>query len=218
MTFRFLRLCVLCAFAIPLLSAQAQTTDNATPPPPDSSVTPAVPDVATDPDHILHPQDVLRVEIFEEDEINQQCQWLEVSSGSTLTLPLIGTISVKGKTIREARELIRSLYNKDYIVNPQVNVVVLKYADRSVDVLGSVTNQGRVKFPENRDLTIVDAIALAGGQTRLADLKRVRLTRRNDKGEPETTEINVDAMMRKSGADSVTLQPGDIVYVPERVL
>ncbi|HVU36292.1 MAG TPA: polysaccharide biosynthesis/export family protein [Opitutaceae bacterium] len=169
-------------------------------------------------DYILQPQDVIRVQVFQEEDINKQADGLSISQESTVTLPLIGTVSVKGKTVHQAEEMIRALYDRDYIVNPQVTLTVLKYAERTVNVIGSVTNQGRIQFPQERGLSIVDAISLAGGQTRLADLKHVRLTRRDSNGDPQTTVVDVDAMTKKSGTDPVMLQPDDIVYVPERIL
>lgn len=169
-------------------------------------------------DYVLQPQDVIKVQVFQEEDINKQGDGLSLSQDSTVTLPLIGTVSLKDKTVRQAEEMIRALYDRDYIVNPQVSVTVVKYADRSVNVVGSVTNQGRIQFPQERGLSIVDAISLAGGQTRLADLKHVRLTRANSNGDTESTTIDVDAMMKKGGTDAVPLQPGDVVFVPERIL
>jgi polysaccharide export outer membrane protein len=167
---------------------------------------------------VVVPQDVLRVQVFQEDDINAQCEHLSVSSESTITIPLIGVLHVKGKTIGEIQQLIRAALDKDFLVNPQVSVSVVEYADRTVNVIGSVTKQGQIDFPTLRGLTIVDAISLAGGQTRLADLKHVKLTRKNDRGETEVREIDVDTMMKKNGAEPVLLQKGDIVYVPERTL
>ena len=178
----------------------------------------AAPNVPTDPNHLLQPQDVLRVQVFQEEDINDQCKVVPVSQQLTISLPLIGVLNVKNMTIGQVQELIRRRYDKDYLVNPQVNVLVLKYADRSVNVMGSVTKQGRVEFPAQRDLSIVDAISLAGGQTRLADLKHVKLTRRTDAGSTEVKVVDVDAMMKQAGTEPVMLQPGDIVYVPERIL
>lgn len=173
---------------------------------------------ATKADYVLQPQDVIRVQVFQEEDINKQGDGLSLSQDSTVSLPLIGTISLKGKTVRQAEEMIRALYDKDYIVNPQVSVTVIKYAERSVNVIGSVTNQGRIQFPQERGLTIVDAISLAGGQTRLADLKHVKLTRKNANGDTEVTIVDVDAIMKQAGRESVQLQPGDVIFVPERIL
>src|SRR5881394_2056742 len=82
---------------------------------------------AARPDYILQPLDVLKVMVFQEDEINKQGE-VRISEQATITLPLIGSVSVKGKTVRQAETFIHDLYDKDYLVNPQVNVQVLKYA------------------------------------------------------------------------------------------
>lgn len=177
---------------------------------------PALPAAARD--YVLQPQDVIRVQVFQEDEINRQTDALSISQDYTVTLPLIGTISLKGKTVRQAERMIRDLYNRDYIVNPQVTLTVVQYAQRFVNVIGSVTNQGRIKFPHERGLSIIDAISLAGGQTRLADMRHVKLTRQEPDGESRTVVVDVDAMMKSGGQDPVMLKPGDIVYVPERIL
>lgn len=167
-------------------------------------------------DYVLQPQDLIRVYVFQEEDINKQGE-VGISSEHTITLPLIGTISLRHKTVRQAEEMIRGLYDKDYLVNPTVTVTVLKYSDRSVNVTGSVNDAGRVQFPQERGLSIVDAITLAGGHNRLADLKRVKLTRKTAGGAPEVMEVNVDAIM-KGGARDVQLEVGDAVYVPERIL
>lgn len=169
-------------------------------------------------DYTLQPQDVIRVQVFQEEDLNKQTDGLSLSQESDVTLPVIGTLSLKGRTVRDAEDLIRRRLDLDYIVNPQVSVTVVKYAERTVNVIGSVTNQGRINFPHERGLSIVDALSLAGGQTRLADLKHVRLTRRAPTGEANVTTINVDALMKKSGGASVMLQPDDVIYVPERML
>lgn len=172
---------------------------------------------ATSGDYILQPQDALRVHVFQEEEINKQGE-VSISGEHTITLPLIGTLNLRGLTVRQAEEMIRKLYDKDYLVNPQVTVVVLKYSDRSVNVIGAVNNAGRVQFPQERGLTILEAITLAGGQSRLADLKRVKLTRKGSSGEGDTKEINVDAIMKGGARESVQLEVGDVVFVPERIL
>lgn len=168
-------------------------------------------------DYVLQPMDVLRVQVFQEEDINKQGE-VSISQEYTIVLPLIKTVNLKGKTVRQAETLIRELYDRDYLVNPQVNVYVVKYAERSVNVIGAVNSAGRVQFPQERGLTILDAISLAGGQNRLSDLKRVRLTRRLPSGEVTTQEIDVDALMKKGGRDAVPLEKGDVVFVPERLL
>ncbi len=172
----------------------------------------------TKADYILQPQDVIRVQVFQEEDLNKQTDGLSISQESTVTLPLIGTVSLKGKTVRQAEEMIRARFDKDFIVNPQVTLTVLKYSERTVNVVGSVTKQDRIQFPQERGLSIIDAISLAGGPTRLADLKHVRLTRKNANGDVDNMTIDVDAMMKKGGTETVMLQPEDVIFVPERIL
>ncbi len=164
---------------------------------------------------MLQPQDQIRVNVFQEEDINKQCEMLSVAGDYTVTLPLLGTINLRNKTQRQAEAMIRDLYDKDYIINPTVTVTVTKYADRSVNVTGHVTNAGRIQFPPERGLTITEAVSLAGGQTRLADLKRVVLTRRKPNGDSDFQTIDVDAIINK-GASNVALEVGDTINVPER--
>jgi polysaccharide biosynthesis/export protein len=166
-------------------------------------------------DSLLQADDVIRVQVFQEEDINKQGE-VRVSKECTISLPMIGVVNLKGKTVRQAEELIRRLYDKDFLVNPQVNIIVMKFAERFVNVQGAVNKAGRVPFPPN-GLTIVDAIADAGGLSRIADLKRVKLTRKNG----ESVEVNVDAMMKRGTRDSVQpmqLEEDDSIFVPERIL
>lgn len=167
-------------------------------------------------DYILQPQDLIRVYVFQEEDINKQGE-VGISNDNTITLPMIGTVSLRGKTVRQAEDMIRKLYDKDYLVNPTVTVTVIKYSDRSVNVTGAVNTAGRVQFPQEKGLSIVDAITLAGGHSRLADLKRVILTRKSAEGRAERIEVDVSAIM-KGGARDVQLEVGDAVYVSERIL
>ena len=169
-------------------------------------------------DYVLQPQDSLRVFIFQHEDLNKQMDSVQVSPEHTVSLPLVGTISVRGLTARQAESAIREAFDRDFIVNPQVSVVVVKYAERSVNVLGQVGKPDRVPFPQEKGLTIIEAITLAGGPTRLADLRRVKLTRKQTDGETVVEEIDVSAMMNKGGKDAVQLKTGDVVYVPERVI
>ena len=169
-------------------------------------------------DYVLQPLDVLRIFVFQHDDINKQTEAVRVSDEYTVNLPLVNTINLRGKTARQAEEIIRAAYDKDFLVNPQVSVIITKYAERSVNVIGQVGKPDRVLFPQEKGLTIVEAITLAGGQTRLADLKRVKLTRKKENGETMVEEIDVDALMKRGGRDAITLQKDDVIFVPERIL
>jgi polysaccharide export outer membrane protein len=143
---------------------------------------------------------------------------VRVSEEYSISLPLVNNVNLRGKTAREAELLIRDAYDRDFLVNPQVSVNVVKYSDRSVNVIGQVNKPDRVLFPQEKGLTIIEAIALAGGQTRLADLKKVKLTRKQPNGETEVQEIDVDALMKRGGRDAIQLQKDDVIFIPERII
>ncbi len=166
-------------------------------------------------DYVLQPSDLIRVLIFQEPDLLRE---VRITQEYTITLPLIGTIDLRDRTVRQAEEIIRSLYDRDYLVNPQVNLTVLEYTQRTVQVVGAVNQPGAVVFPPEQKMGLVEAIARAGGQSRLADLKRVRLTRTNAEGRAENLIINVDDMMKGASNEKYLLQKGDIVFVPERLL
>lgn len=168
--------------------------------------------------YILQPQDVLKVFIFQHEDLNKQMEAVQVSPEHTISLPLVGVIALREKTARQAEQIIRESYDRDFLVNPQVSVIVVKYSERSVNVLGQVGKPDRIPFPHEKGLTIIEAIALAGGPTRLADLRRVKLTRKFEDGTSLVEEVDVSAMMNKGGRGAVQLRTGDVIYVPERVL
>lgn len=169
-----------------------------------------------DREYLLQPQDLLRIFIFQHDDLNKQMEAVRISDAHTISLPLVNSVDLRGRTARQAEEVIRAAFDRDYLVNPQVSVIVMKYAERTVNLVGQVNNAGRVLFPQEKGLTIVEAIALAGGQTRLADLKKVRLTRKTADGETVVEEIDVDALMRRGGRDAIALQRDDVIFIPER--
>lgn len=165
-------------------------------------------------DYIIQPGDLLQVQIFQEDDLTRE---VRVTQGNSITMPLIGAVDVAGLTPKEAQDLIRDLYNRDYLVNPQVNVGVTEYAPRSVNVLGAVNSPGAILFPQEEGLTLVDAIARAGSFNRYADRRKVKLSRTDEDGRTLTEVIDVDELMESGTNDSWPLRRDDVIFVPERI-
>lgn len=165
-------------------------------------------------DYVLMASDLLQVRIFQEEDLTRE---VSVSQNQTITLPLIGTLDVKGRTVRETEALIRELYDKDFLVNPQVNLTVIRYAERTVNILGSVNSPGPVVFPQEKGLTLLEAIARAGGFNRLANKNKIRLTRTSLDGEKTTYTIDADQLIKGRGDSSWSLQINDVIFVPESI-
>lgn len=166
-------------------------------------------------DYILQPLDLLRIMVFQEPDLERQ---VRISQEYTVNLPLIGSVDLSGKSVRQAEELIRARYDADYLKNPQITITVLEYTQRTVQILGAVNSPGAIAFTPEQEMTIVEAIAKAGGQARIADIRRVRLTRQSPNGKTETYTINLDDLMKGGSTENWTLQKGDVIFVPERIL
>jgi polysaccharide export outer membrane protein len=159
---------------------------------------------------ILHCDDLIRVTVFQEDDLTTETR---VTKAGTITFPLIGTVQVAGKTIAQTQETIRSLLDKDYIVNPHVTVAVIEYAKIWVTVLGQVQKPGNVEMPTSGGLDLLGAIALAGGYTPDADMAHVAV-RRVVNGTEQVMSFNATEMARESTTKPFLMQPGDAVTVP----
>ncbi len=166
-------------------------------------------------DYVLQPLDLLQIRIFQEPDMDRE---VRISREAVVSLPLVGRLSLKGMTIRQAEQHVAELYDRDYLVNPQINIVVLEYARRTVNVLGSVTDPGEIEFPREEGLTLLDAISRAGGFTRLADRRKVRLTRKLEDGTTENFVINADQLIEGESDTIWRLETDDLIFVPERLL
>ena len=167
------------------------------------------------PSYKLHPMDLLKLQVFQEPDLDRE---LRVSQDNTVVVPLIGVVNLSGLSVRETELLIAELYRKDYLVNPQINITVVEYSPRSVNVFGAVNQPGSVVFPPERELTLLDAIARSGGFSRLANRSKVSLTRTQTNGQTVNYVINADQLVGGDSDNRVPVQNGDVIYIPERVL
>jgi polysaccharide export outer membrane protein len=163
-------------------------------------------------DYKIQSSDVLTITVHEQPDLTTKAR---VTTDGHITFPLIGKVVVKGLTVREAEEKIKTLLETDYLVNAQVLVYIEEYHPRQVSVMGEVKNPGKYDMPGEKDLTLMQAIAMAGGCTRHADDANTRIMRMKD-GEKQTITINVRDITDKGQKDKdITLEPEDIVFVPE---
>ena len=169
---------------------------------------PALPPVQAGDAGSLGPGDVFEVRVYQEPDLSGAYR---VGSDGAISFPLLGKVAVAGKpTSAVSDELIRRL--KDgYIKNPQVSILVKEYNSKKIFVLGQVVRPGAFSFAD--DMTIVNAIASAGGFTRSALPNQTNVTRVVD-GREVRTPVHVGDI-NKGEEKNFNLAPGDIVYVPE---
>ncbi|MGB0415651.1 MAG: polysaccharide biosynthesis/export family protein [Coraliomargarita sp.] len=163
--------------------------------------------------YILKSSDVISVEIYQERDLDKQAR---IEGDGTVTLPLVGKVKVANMTVAEAQDLITDLYNRDYLVDPQISVLVVSFSPKFVRVLGNVGAPGNVQIPPDKDLTLIDAITQCRGVTRLGDDKNMTITRLKENGQTQSFEINFKKIKTGEAKDYL-LQEGDTIYIPERI-
>ena len=161
-------------------------------------------------DTTLGPGDVFEVRVFRQEEMTQP---YSVSAEGTISFPLIGVVEVAGKTPAQIEEELRARLADGYLKNPQVSVLVKEYRSKKVSVIGQVQKPGT--FPYTDGMTIIEAIAGAGGFTNMARKNAVTVTRIIDKKETTYT-VPVDSI-GAGKAKNFLMRPGDVINVPRRV-
>ncbi len=192
------------AAPLPAASATPAAPPNASPAPPDGAAT------AAPQNNILHCDDLIRVTVFQEEDLTTETR---ITKAGSITFPLIGTIEVAGKTIAQTQEDIRSRLDKDYIVNPHVTVAVIEYSKLWVTVLGQVQKPGNVEMPNSGGLDLLGAIALSGGYTPDADVEHIAV-RRIVNGAEQMLAVNATELARDPTAKPFMMQAGDAITVP----
>jgi len=179
---------------------------------PPSAVAPQAPSSTLD-NYILSPNDIVLVKVFEDPDLDSQHR---ISQDGTINFPLIGIVQISGRTVTQAASTIRDRLLKGYLRNPQVRVNVIQYASRRITVLGQVQKPGSYVLPNEERIDLLQAIAMAGGFTRMADEGRV-LVRRNVNGVDTILKVNAHAETKNSSSQLFEVQPDDRITVRERI-
>ena len=165
--------------------------------------------------YILKPSDVISVEVYQEPDLEKS---VRVEGDGSVALALIGKVKVAGMTVAEAQSLVTDLYNRDYLVDPQVSILVVQFSPKIIHILGSVNSPGVVEIPPDRDLTLTEAIAGVRGVSRLGNPKSLTIKRTDADGKAQQMEVNFSRIITDPNVKDVILQEGDTVWVPERII
>lgn len=160
----------------------------------------------------LAPGDVFQLKIVGEKDLPEEYQ---VASDGTVDLPYIHTLEVTGLEPQEVARLIRDrLIEERILSDPAVVVSVKEYVSKRVTLLGEVQRPG--SFPLSPGLTLIQAVSQAGGLTSIANKQQVHLTRAAKNGRTNTVVLDIDEITEGNAPD-IPLQPGDRIYVKERI-
>ncbi len=180
-----------------------------TPPSPIDTQPPKSPD----DDYLLQEGDRLKIRIFPEDEFIKGGE-MPVSSEGSITIPLVGKLSVTGKTVLQAERELAVILSRDFLVNPEVVIEVQKYKKVTFVILGQVKVPGTYDMPEgSTKLTLLQAISMAGGFSEIANIKKIKVVRKGP-GKNQVIRANAEAIISGKEED-VGLEPDDIIHVME---
>jgi polysaccharide biosynthesis/export protein len=159
-----------------------------------------------EPEYRLGPEDVIDVFVWKEPELTTS---VVIRPDGKISLPLAGELQASSKTAAELQQEITARLAK-YVVQPVVNVMVKQVNSLKISVLGEVRRPDVYRI-KNR-VTVLDAIAMAGGFTDLARPNKV-IVLRNTAAGPQRIKINVKQLVSDDGGAPVYLQTLDTVYV-----
>jgi polysaccharide biosynthesis/export protein len=194
-------------FAASLLlcaSLWAQTPAPAAPAAPGDASTAALHD-----DYVIGPEDVLSINVWKEPEISRS---VPVRLDGAISLPLVGEVQAGGRTpLQLEKEIAKKLQN--YISEPEVAVMVQEMKSKRFNVLGQVNKPG--SYLLTNSMTVLDAIALAGGFRDFAKQKAIYVLRHNQDGTDQRLPFNYKEVVKGKNIDqNVKLEPRDSVVVP----
>ena len=205
------------------INSQSATTssapvNNAPATMPSSATNPGSPILASainaPPGYRLSANDAIAVEVFGEDDLKTSAR---LNSEGNVSLPLLGSVHLAGLTLTQATARVTELYGRDYLVSPKVNVTLLGYARRRFSVIGQVNRPGSFDMPETSPggIDLMEAIAMAGGYTRIAAPERVSVRRHSANGD-EILRVNAKRVERGQAAN-FRVQDGDSITVGESI-
>lgn len=152
--------------------------------------------------------DIFEVKVYGEPDLSGI---FRVSSDGFVNFPLIGKIKVEGLPAIKVEEIIITKLKDGYLRDPQVSVFIKEYNSKKIFVFGEVQKPGTFIYDDN--MTIIQAITLAGGFTKLADKNKVCVTRIENNQEKRIYLPVED--IGKGKEKNFFLRPGDIIFVPE---
>jgi polysaccharide export outer membrane protein len=161
-----------------------------------------------DPNYSIAPDDVLTIDVWKEPEISRT---VPVRRDGKISLPLLNDVQAAGLTPTQlGSEIVEKL--RATIVHPQVTVIVAQMSSQRIYILGQVTRGGA--YPLVPDMTVMQALSIAGGFTPYANVKKIRVMRKEN-GADKIFAMNYKEVSsgRKTG-QNIHLRPGDTIVVP----
>ncbi len=163
---------------------------------------------ANDAEYKIGAQDLLRVDIWKEDQLTRT---VPVRPDGKITLPLLNDVQAAGLTPMQLAAAISEGLKK-FINTPQVTVTVTEINSRRIYVTGEVARAGA--FPLLPNMTVLQALSSSGGFTQFARLKNIYVLRVEDGKQVKHPFNYKEVVNGKNAEQNILLEPGDVIVVP----
>jgi polysaccharide export outer membrane protein len=160
----------------------------------------------------IGPRDLLDIKVYEDDKLSGQRR---VAEGGAINLPLLGDVAVAGKTTAEIGDLLKRLLEAKYMQRASVDVQVLEFRSRPINVVGAVKQPGPLPFSGR--WTLLEALTAAGG---LAESHGnvIHILRRAENGLTDQVTIDTDdLLLRADPKANLPIYDNDLIQVPGTV-
>ena len=165
-------------------------------------------EIVSDPSYIIGPMDVLEIQVWKEPDFSRQ---VLVRPDGKITLPLIGDITASGMNTMGLKTLLSEKL-EDFVSKPEVTVIVLESHSKNFYIIGKITRPGT--YPMDPDMTVLQAISVAGGLAEWADKDSIRIIRRSG-GKEKILPFDYDKVITgKKLEQNILLKPNDTIIVP----
>ena len=174
------------------------------PGPSDKEIGVATSEATVSEDYRIGPQDLIEIQVYGLEGLKRE---VRVNSRGVVSLPLIGAVALGGLTAQEAEDLIKTKYERDY--NLQVSLFIKEFTSHRITIRGAVNKPG--VFPIKGQISLLQALAIAGGGSPLSDMSKVMLFRLEN-GTRKSSKYDV-AKIRAGELEDPTLMNDDLVVV-----
>jgi len=162
---------------------------------------------ANETEYRLGPEDTLHISVWDNKELTLD---LVVRPDGKISMPLIQDVIAEGLTAPQLAAEIKDRLSA-YIVNPEVSVIVLQVNSPKYYIVGSVPKPGT--YPLRGEVSVLQALALAGGFTQFASPRSIKLIRNVD-GKQQIYKINYYKIIEEGGVGNYSLRSTDTIVVP----
>lgn len=135
---------------------------------------------------------------------------IRVNASGLVSLPLIGPVQIAGLTAQMAEQLIASKYSEKYLQDPQVSLFIKEFTTQRITIEGAVTKPGI--YPVTGQLTLLRALALAGGGAQYADLNDIMLYRQSPDGKRASFKFDLEKV-RAGEVEDPDVRADDVIVV-----